>query len=95
MTKTHLTMDHTHTMNQQIEEPQKYIIPLCLAFVDYKKASDSEMEPFLSSSRDRETGGYVTRLHICFNADNILFIKLLKNLQKINIEKGIMLGDAI
>ncbi|KHN74545.1 putative RNA-directed DNA polymerase from transposon BS, partial [Toxocara canis] len=35
------TVDHTHAVRQLVEKCNEFQIPLCLAFVDYKKAFDS------------------------------------------------------
>ncbi|KAL0839990.1 hypothetical protein ABMA28_015317 [Loxostege sticticalis] len=35
------TIDHIHTLWQVIQKTEEYNLPLCLAFVDYEKASDS------------------------------------------------------
>ena len=37
----YFTTDHIHAINQLKEKCREYIIPLCVAFVDYEKAFDS------------------------------------------------------
>ncbi|KAG1663268.1 Stomatin-2 [Nymphon striatum] len=40
------TMDNIHTVNQVIEKYHEHNLPLCLAFIDYKKAFDSVVQEY-------------------------------------------------
>ncbi|VDM41115.1 unnamed protein product [Toxocara canis] len=47
------TVDHTHAVRQLVEKCNEFQIPLCLAFVDYKKAFDSEERNAVLNALDK------------------------------------------
>ncbi|KHN85988.1 hypothetical protein Tcan_01933 [Toxocara canis] len=46
------TVDHTHAVRQLVEKCNEFQIPLCLAFVDYKKAFVDYKKAFDSVERN-------------------------------------------
>ncbi|KAG1686823.1 putative helicase mov-10-B.1 [Nymphon striatum] len=82
------TMNHIHTVNQVIEKYHGYNLPLCLAFIDYKKAFDSVEAVLNALSAQNISPAYIRMLDQIFGLGTSN-IKLHTNTNKIRLEKGI------
>ena len=90
------TTDHLHAMHQLIEKTSEYNMPLCLAFVDYRKAFDSvEIPAVLEAIKSQGVEqAYVNMLnHIYQHAS--AFIRLHKDSDIFKLGKGVRQGDCI
>jgi Reverse transcriptase (RNA-dependent DNA polymerase) len=90
------TMDHLQAINQLIEKTSEFQMPLYLTFVDYEKAFDNLEHVFLwKSLKDQGIEDkYINILkHIYGNAT--ASIKLDKESEKFEIQKGVRQGDTI
>ncbi|KAG1656067.1 Multidrug resistance-associated protein 4 [Nymphon striatum] len=89
-------MDHIHRVNQVIEKYHEYNLPLCLAFIDYKKAFDSEEHLAVLNALNAQNilPAYIRMLDQTFGLGTFN-IKLHTNTNKIRLEKGVRQGDSI
>lgn len=90
------TIDHLQAMHQLIERTSEYNIPLCLAFVDYRKAFDSVEIPAVLEAIEQHgvDQTYINILrHIYQNATS--FIRLHRDSEPFKLEKGVRQGDCI
>ncbi len=90
------TIDHIHTLTQLIEVSREYKLPLCLTFIDLKKAFDSVETEAVMEALDRQ--GVPTQ-----------YIKILRELYRdfttkvcpfyediiIDVKRGVRQGDTI
>ncbi|KAG1700939.1 putative uncharacterized transposon-derived protein F52C9.6 [Nymphon striatum] len=83
-------------VNQVIEKYHEYNLPLCLAFIDYKKAFDSvEHQAVLNALNAQNISpAYIRMLDQIFRLGTSN-IKLHTNTNKIRLEKGVRQGDSI
>ena len=90
------TMDHLHVVRQLTEKCGEFQIPLCLAFVDYKKAFDSveANAVFNALNRFGINVNYVDLLEE-LNDGCSTEIKLFNDPCHIKICKGVRQGDTI
>ncbi|XGW11656.1 hypothetical protein V3C99_012831, partial [Haemonchus contortus] len=90
------TLDHLHVVRQLTEKCGEYRIPLCIAFVDYRKAFDSvETNAMLNAmSRYGVNSCYVDLLEE-LNKGCTTKIKLFNDPCQIKICKGVRQGDTI
>ena len=90
------TTDHIHVVSQLQEKANEYKIPLCFAFVDYEKAFDSiEFTPLFTALANQGVDpAYITILKDLYNGATST-LKLHKDSNKINLERGARQGDNI
>ncbi|XP_029641357.1 uncharacterized protein LOC115216295 [Octopus sinensis] len=89
-------MDHIFTLTQLLERVNEYKLPLCVAFVDYKKAFDSvETNAVLNSLQKQGVEAQYVQLLREANSGCTTDIVLLSSPVRVPIEKGVKQGDAI
>ncbi|KHN87960.1 Retrovirus-related Pol polyprotein from type-1 retrotransposable element R2, partial [Toxocara canis] len=90
------TVDHIHAVRQLVEKCNEFQIPLCLAFVDYKKAFDSVERNALLNALDKcgVNPNYVDLLTEMTTGCSTE-IKLFSDPCYIDICKGVRQGDTI
>ena len=90
------TIDHIHTLNQEVEKSIEYRLPVCMAFIDYEKAFDSiEILAVLKALKDQNVpANYMQLLQNIYNSASAT-IKLHEVSQPIFIKRGVRQGDTI
>ena len=90
------TIDHIQVISQLQEKADEYKIPLCFAFVDYEKAFDSiEFNPLFESIENQGVeAAYITLLRYLYNGATST-LKLHRESDKINLQRGVRQGDTI
>ena len=83
-------------ISQLQEKADEYKIPLCFAFVDYEKAFDSiEFNPLFEALENQEVeAAYITLLRDLYNGATST-LKLHRESDKINLQRGVRQGDNI
>ena len=83
-------------ISQLQEKADEYKIPLCFAFVDYEKAFDSiEFNPLFESLENQGVeAAYITLLRDLYNGATPT-LKLHRESDKINLQRGVRQGDNI
>ena len=90
------TTDHIHAINQLQEKCRKYNIPLCVAFVDYEKASDSvQTQAILTSLQHQGIEDVYIEIRKDIYTDSSVTVHLHKESEKIRIKRGVRQGDTI
>ena len=90
------TMDHTHIINKIREKYRSYNLPLCLVFMDFKKAFDSvEISAILTSLKTLGVDHHYIHLLKDIYSNCSSTIILNNNKINFNINKGIRQGDTI
>ena len=90
------TIDHIQVISQLQEKADEYKIPLCFAFVDYEKAFDFiEFNPLFESLENQGVeAAYITLLRDLYNGATST-LKLHRESDKINLQRGVRQGDNI
>ena len=90
------TIDHIHTVCQVIERSREYKIPLCMLFVDFKKAFDSvEKQAVLNALKHHAVPeSYVSMIDELYT-QCATDIQLLHTPVKVPVERGVKQGDVI
>ena len=90
------TIDQIQVISQLQEKAEEYKIPLCFAFVDYEKAFDSiEFNPLFESLGNQGVeAAYITLLRDLYNGATST-LKLHRESDKINLQRGVRQGDNI
>ena len=90
------TIDHIQVISQLQENADEYKIPLCFAFVDYEKAFDSiEFNPIFEALENHGVeSAYITLLRDLDNGATST-LKLHRESDKINLQRGVRQGDNI
>ena len=90
------TLDHIHAVRQLLEKSKEYRVPVCLAFVDYKKAFDSvETNAYLNALHEAGINPAYVDVVRSINKNCTTDIKMLSEVCRINISKGVRQGDTI
>ena len=88
--------DHIHVLKQLKEKCQKYNIPICIAFVDYEKASDSvQTHTVLTSLQEQGIEDVYIQLMNDIYINSSMTVQIHKESNKINIRRGVRQGDNI
>ena len=95
--KDYSTTDHLQASNQIIEKSNEYNLPLCIAFIDYKKGFDT-VEYFAIFEALRKTNINETYINILRNiysqtTARILLDKLVSD--EFPIQRGVRQGDPL
>ncbi|WKY09602.1 hypothetical protein Q1695_002173 [Nippostrongylus brasiliensis] len=90
------TIDHIHTVIRLIEVSREYKTPLCLTFIDLKKAFDSvETEAVIEAlCKQGVSTQYVKILSELFNGFTTVITPFYNNV-RINVKMGVRQGDTI
>ena len=88
------TQDHIQALSQLLEKSKEYQLPVCLAFVDYRKAFDS-VETTAIINALHEAGINPAYVDIVIGEKSTTDIKLLSEVCHIKINKGVRQGDTI
>ena len=90
------TIDHIQVISQLQEKADEYNTPLCFAFVDYAKAFDTiEFNPLFESLENQGVeAAHITLLRDLYNGATST-LKLHRESDKINLQRGVMQGDNI
>ena len=90
------TIDHIQVISQLQEKADEYKIPLCFVFVDYEKAFDSiEFNPLFEALENQGVeAAYITLLRDLYNGATST-LKLHRESDKINLQRGVRQGDNI
>ena len=90
------TIDHIHVVSQLQEKANEYNIPLCFAFVDYEKASDSiEFTPLFKALKNQGVDpAYINLICDLYNGATST-LKLHRDSDRIKLERGARQGDNI
>ena len=90
------TTDHIHDVNQLEEKCREYNIPLCIAFVDYKKAFHSvQTQAVLTSLQEQGIDAVYIELVKEIYTNSSMKVHLHKESNKINTRRGVRQGDTI
>ena len=90
------TLDHIHAVRQLLEKSKEYRAPLCLAFVDYRKAFDSvETNAYLNALHEAGINPAYVNVVRSINTGCTTDINLLSETCHISINKGVRQGDTI
>ena len=90
------TIDHIHTVNQLIEKSEEFQKPLCMAFIDYKKAFDSlKTNMMIKALKKQEINDIYLELIENIYDKATATIKLRTISESIKMERGIRQGDSI
>ena len=90
------TIDHIEVISQVQENADEYNIPLWFAFIDHGKAFESiECKPLFESLENQGVeAAYITLLRDLYN-DATSTLKLHRDSDKINLQRGVRQGDNI
>ena len=90
------TIDHIHVLKQLMEKCREYQIPLCIGYIDYKKAFDSvETAAVLNALKEfRIEAKYVKIIEEIYRGC-YAEIDLFEEPCRIEINKGVRQGDTI
>ena len=90
------TTDHLQVITQLVEKSNEYNLPMCLAFVDHKKAFDPiEHAQVMESINDQGVNnGYIELLESIYNKATST-IRLDKQSQKFPVQRGVRKGDNL
>ena len=89
------TTDHTHVVNQLMEECREYNIPLCIAFVDYEKAFDSvQTQVVLTSLQEQGIEDVYIELPKDIYTNSSTTVHLYRETNKIRIRRRVRQGDT-
>src|SRR5713101_6851920 len=89
------TIDHIHTVNQLIEKSEEFQKPLCMAFIDYKKAFDSlKTNMMIKALKKQEINDIYLELIENIYDKATATIKLRTISESIKMERGIRQGDS-
>ncbi|MFH4984953.1 hypothetical protein AB6A40_011662 [Gnathostoma spinigerum] len=89
------TLDQTHVIRQLTEKCDEYQLPLCYAFIDYKKAFDSvELMAVLNSLHDHRINPAYVNLTEDLNSDCTTDILLFNKQCRLKISRGLHQGDT-
>ena len=90
------TIDHTQVISQLQEKADEYKIPLFFAFVDYEKAFDTiEFNLLFEALYNQGVElAYITLLRDLYNGATST-LKLHRESDKINLQRGVRQGDNI
>ena len=90
------TVDHIYTVTQLLEITREFHIPLCLLFIDFKKAFDSvEKKAVLNALKMHGVSkGYVDMIDQLYT-DCSTRISLLKTPVKVPVKRGVKQGDVL
>ena len=88
--------DHTHAINQLKAKCREFIIPLCVAFVDYEKTFDSVQTQAITKSLQEQgiEDVYIEILKDIYT-DSSVTVHLHKESEKIRIKSGVRQRDTI
>ncbi|KAL1446028.1 hypothetical protein WDU94_012330 [Cyamophila willieti] len=94
--RSYSTMDHIHTLTQLLEKGKEYQMPICLLFIDFKKAFDTVehnavLHALIKQGVDHT---YIKYIKEC-NENTTTQITLFKEPIIINIKRGVRQGDVI
>ena len=90
------TIDHIHTLKQLMEKCREYQIPLCIGFVDYKKAFDSiETAAILNALREFGVEEKYVKIVDVITKECYAEIDFSAEPCRIDIKKGVRQGDTI
>lgn len=89
------TIDHIHVINQLTERCREYRLPLCLAFIDFKKAFDTvEHQAVLNALNTFGIPNQYVEVFRQCNTDCFTDIKLLREPVRIEIQRGVRQGEV-
>ena len=87
---------HIHAINKLKEKCREYNIPLCVAFVDYEKAFDSEQtQAILTSLQEQGIEDVYIEILKDIYTDSSVTVHLHKESEKIRIKSGVRQEDTI
>ncbi|CAK1594822.1 unnamed protein product [Parnassius mnemosyne] len=91
------TIDHIHTLRQIVQKSEEYNLPLCLAYVDYKKAFDSvEIWAVLQSlQRCQVDCRYIEVLKCLYSRATMAIRVQNQSTKPIQLQRGVRQGDVI
>ena len=90
------TQDHIQALSQLLEKSKEYQIPVCLAFVDYRKAFDSvETTAVINALHEAGVNPAYVDIVRRIGEESTTDIQLLSEICHIKINKGVRQGDTI
>nr|CDJ80616.1 RNA-directed DNA polymerase (reverse transcriptase) domain containing protein [Haemonchus contortus] len=90
------TIDHIHTLTRLIEVSREYKMPLCLTFIDLKKAFDTVEAEAVFEALDNQgvPTQYIRMLREFYDSFTTRISPFYKEVT-VNVERGIRQGDTI
>ena len=90
------TIDHIHSLKQLMEKCREYRIPLCIGYIDYKKAFDSvETAAVLNALREFGVEEKYVKIVEDISKESYAEIDFFGEPCRIEIKKGVRQGDTI
>ena len=90
------TCDHIQALSQLLEKSREYQMPVCLAFVDYRKAFDSvETTAVINALHEAGVNPAYVDIVRLFGKESTTDVQLLSEMCHIKINKGVRQGDTI